>query len=277
MAYTLTYSSPIQGWVSFYSYYPEWILGMNNYLYTFKGGDLYRHNVNPARNTFYEQWWVKMGTPNLAFQPSTLKSVFNDAVLENKLFKTLQIEGDAAWDISTYTDYQSSSLMPSTYFEKKEGSYFSYIRNGSGINSAGINEGELESRTTVGIGRSYQVNISAFTTTVDFSISPLIAIPNTVNVGDPIYFSGPPYSILQYAGIITAININYPAGVNQIVINSSLGVPIPIPDPLFVIVKNQEVESHGIVGHYCVFDMASYYNTKIELFTLASDVMKSFP
>ena len=43
--YTLTYSESVKGWPSFYSYYPDFILGMNQYLYTFKGGNLYRHNT----------------------------------------------------------------------------------------------------------------------------------------------------------------------------------------------------------------------------------------
>jgi hypothetical protein len=50
MEYTLTYSQQTQGWPSFYSFNPDWIIGMNNFLYTFKGGDLYKHNVNNARN-----------------------------------------------------------------------------------------------------------------------------------------------------------------------------------------------------------------------------------
>ena len=33
--YTLTFSESVQGWPSFYSYNPDMILGMNQYLYTF--------------------------------------------------------------------------------------------------------------------------------------------------------------------------------------------------------------------------------------------------
>ena len=35
--YTLTYNEDSQGWPSFYSFYPEFIIGMNAYLYTFSG------------------------------------------------------------------------------------------------------------------------------------------------------------------------------------------------------------------------------------------------
>jgi len=51
--YTLTYDEGVQGFPSFYSYYPDFMIGMNNYFYTFNGGNLYRHNVNESRNNFY--------------------------------------------------------------------------------------------------------------------------------------------------------------------------------------------------------------------------------
>ena len=51
--YTLTYSPPAEGWPSFYSFEPEWIQGMNQYLYTFSGGNIFRHNTNEVRNNFY--------------------------------------------------------------------------------------------------------------------------------------------------------------------------------------------------------------------------------
>ena len=76
--YTLTYDDGVKGFPSFYTYYPDWIQGMNNYLYTFKGGNLYRHNTNEIRNNYYGEDFS-----------SILTSVFNDQPLENKLFKTL--------------------------------------------------------------------------------------------------------------------------------------------------------------------------------------------
>ena len=65
--YTLTYSESVNGWPSFYSYYPEWIIGMNQYLYSFNGGRLWRHNVNDNRNSYYGDTSVG----------STMKSVIN--------------------------------------------------------------------------------------------------------------------------------------------------------------------------------------------------------
>jgi len=152
--YTLTYSQQVQGWPSFYSFNPDWIIGMNNYLYTFKGGDLYRHNVNNSRNTFYEPWWVKVGNPSGAFVPTMLQSVFNTSPLENKLFKTINLEGDATWDIQLSTDLQYSGYIQDDWFEKKEASYYAFVRNNS--------IGELALRSMNGIGGSNQLQTILF-------------------------------------------------------------------------------------------------------------------
>ena len=41
--YTLTYSENSNGWPSFYSYMPEYLVGLNNYLYSFSGGNIFQH------------------------------------------------------------------------------------------------------------------------------------------------------------------------------------------------------------------------------------------
>lgn len=269
MEYTLSYSEAVAGWVSFYSYYPDWMIGMNQYFYTFKGGNLYRHNVGTSRNTFYQPWWTAMGDTAAAFTPASITSVFNTSPLENKLFKTINLEGDSVWDAVLETDLQYSGFISYKWFEKKEASYFAFIRN---------NEvGELAIRSTNGIGRSYAVNMAG--DTIDFSISPLIDIGTIISVGDYLYFSLPPYSTIDLAGSVTQINRNYPMGVNQLVIDTTIPntVPIPTQDAYYMYIKNSVAESHGVLGHYCVFKIDNYSTDKIELFAVESEVMKSFP
>jgi hypothetical protein len=271
MSYTLTYSEAVKGWVSFYSFDPDWIIGMNNYLYTFKGGDIYRHNVNETRNTFYEQWWEKVGTPSAAFTSSRIKSVINDSPLENKLFKTIVLEGDSTWSGSLVTDLQNSGEVQSGYFERKEASFFSFIRNNS--------SGELSIRSTSGIGRSKTVTPGA-STQINFSISPLISIGNMLSIGDSIYFSLPPiYNQIFFAGVVTNIIQNYMSDINRIVVNTTVPntVAITTQDPYILYTKNSIAESHGVLGHYCVFDFTNGSAGKIELFSVGSDVMKSYP
>jgi hypothetical protein len=84
-------------------------------------------------------------------------------------------------------------------------------------------------------------------------------------------------------GIVTAINIDLPSGVNQIVVNTQPSAPEPagaIPPgqtDYFMFIKNQIAESHGILGHYCEFKLTNTDTTATELFAVETDMMKSFP
>ena len=83
--YTLSYSESSKGWPSFYSFIPDFMIGMNSFFYSFKGGNIWRHNTNANRNEYY-------GVPGTQ-APSTITSVFNpEPTLSIKLFKTLSYE-----------------------------------------------------------------------------------------------------------------------------------------------------------------------------------------
>ena len=264
--YTLSYSNMVKGWVSFYSFIPEWMIGMNNYFYTFKGGDLYRHNVNENRNTFYSPWFVKIGDAAGAYTPSTLQSVFNTAPLENKLFKTINLEGDAKWGVTLETDLQYSGFIDANWFEKKEASFFAFVRNNS--------IGELALRSVNGIGRSNQVTGG---NVVKFAIG--ISIGSIISIGDLLYYSLPPYTTPVLAGKVTAISVDLANGINQLTINTTIPgtTPIPIQDAFFLYIKNSVAESHGVLGHYCTFNIENSSIDKVELFVVQTEVMKSFP
>ena len=262
--YTLTYDNGVQGFPSFYSYNPDWMIGMNNYFYTFNGGNLYRHNVNPIRNNFYGVQYT-----------STIKSVFNDLPLENKLFKTLNLEGDNTWETYMSTDIQDSGYIDSDWFEKKEQSWYAFVRN-IGTVPATISEYAL--RSLNGIGNSLSVVIATGIATINYPLT--MQVGNIISIGDMLYFALPPnYNDPLLAGEVTEINVNLRAGINQIVIDTTipLAAAISIQDPYFLYIKNSIAESHGVLGHYCVFDIENINTEKTELFAVESEVMKSFP
>ena len=270
---TLTYSPAVQGWPSFYSYNPDWMIGMNNYFYSFKGGNLYRHNSSNLRNTFYKQW-CEQNVPELdPFSPTTLKSVINDLPLENKLFKTMDLVGDAPWAATMTTDLQYSGFIDQNWFEKKEATWFAFVRN-SGTTPMSAPEYPL--RSVNGIGNSTSVVIGIGTAQINFSINPLIAIGTIISIGDIVYFS----SSAVGAGIVTNVVQDYVAGNNYIVIDTTpiwVTTVIPSQTEYFLFNKNSVAESHGVLGHYCLFELSNNYNTKVELFATESELMKSFP
>jgi hypothetical protein len=259
--YTLTYDGGSQGFPSFYSYNPDWMIGMNNYFYSFSEGNIYRHNTNATRNQYY-------GTN----YSSTLTSVFNDQPFDNKLFKTLALQGDDSWAATLTSDQQDSGYVESAWFEKKEGSYFAFIRN-AGTVPANIDEYAL--RSLNGLGTSSVVLIVGVVTTISFPTT--LFIGNIISVGDMMYFTNGSTPI--FAGEVTAVNQNIPAGINDIVIDTTsiATTPVPSQTEYFLYIKNAVAESHGILGHYGVFHLTNTNQSKIELFAVEAEVMKSFP
>ena len=257
---TLTYDNQAGGWPSFYSYFPDWMIGMNNYFYSFKEGNLYRHNTNEVRNNFYGVQYT-----------STVQSVFNESPLENKLFKTINIEGDSAWGVTLQTDIQDSGFIEAGWFEEKEASFYAFVRN-SGTVPAQTSEYVL--RSLNGIGSSLSIITADI---INFSLD--IQLDTMMSVGDMIYYLNGLNNTPLLAGQIEEININLRTGLNQINIDATItgAVPITEQELFFFYIKNSIAESHGVLGHYCVFDIVNTSTTKINLFAVESELMKSYP
>jgi len=246
---TLSYSPAVKGWPSFYSFIPEYTQGMNNYLYTFNNGQLYRHNTNTLRNNFYG---VQYNT--------TIKSVFNKGPLENKLFKTLILESDAPWSATLATDLPQVGSIADTYFEKKEGNYFAFIR----FLETDIN---LLMRYANGIANVTTVDATTpAATTLTFASS--VNIGSIISIGDMVYYGSTP----SLGGVVTALN-------GQVVtIDTTItGASAPSNGDFILYVKNTVAESHGVMGHYCEYELTNTSTSKVELFSVGSESMKSFP
>ena len=113
---TITYSTWTKGWTSFWSYVPDWMIGLNSSFYTFTEGKLYRHNDNTTRNNFYGVQY-----------PSTVTTVFNDEPMQMKVFKTISEDSNKPWKATIDTELNTAE-MDVSYFVEKEAEWFSYIR-----------------------------------------------------------------------------------------------------------------------------------------------------
>lgn len=266
--YTLTYSDKVKGWPSFYSFYPEKMIGMNQHLYSFSGGDIWKHNTNETRNNFYGV----QGT-------SIVSSVFNDQPLENKLFKTISLEADSAWLTNANTDIQANGLINKEWYVKKEGAWFSFIRS-NGPSGSSTDESQWELRSLNGIGQSTSVAGTALAPQVNFATS--IDIGNKLSTGDSMYFLQSPYTTPEFAGILSAITVDKKSStpVNRITIDASVSgvvTPIPIQDAIWMFIQNPIAESNGLLGHYMEFTLTNDDTTATELIAVKSEVMKSYP
>lgn len=248
MEYTLSFSEDSKGWTSFFSFMPEKMIGMNSYFYTFKGGNLYRHNSNDLRNNFYGVQYT-----------SKVKSVFN---LENgtvKNFKTISLNSDDTWDCKVVTDLDAGFISPS-YFSLKEGDYFGYIRRYASDNN-------LSMRSAQGIGNIATVN-STNPAAVVMSFS--FGVGSIISVGDVAYKNNA--GALLKLGDIVALSSN------SITINTTVtGGNIPSASDYVLCLKNSTAESYGARGYYMQFELENSNTSRVELFDVGSSIFKSYP
>jgi len=120
---TVSFDENTKGITSFHSYIPDWIASLNNRMYTIKEGQLNRHNDESVdRNNFY-------GTP----YSSIISTVFNENPSDDKIFKTVILEGNKPWKATLSTNY-TNGIINLSEFEQKESRYFAYIRKNEDIN-----------------------------------------------------------------------------------------------------------------------------------------------
>lgn len=265
MKYTLTYNKNVEGWTSFFSYHPEITLGMNGAFYSFKGGDLYKHNTNAKRNTFYQEWWNKVDgviAPNnstKSFEPSRVKSVFNDEPMTIKNFKTIATYGNSPWNCSVITDLSTGDI-DSGYFVEKEGNWFAYIRSLSGGDN-------LRLRSAQGVGSVNLVeNPGTSATVLNFTFN----IGTIVSIGDIAYINNA--GNIESIGPVTAISTK-----SFTVNNSNVLLSTPTNGDYILYIKNSVAESYGARGYYMQYELENGSDSRVELFSVKSNVFKSYP
>ena len=134
-------------------------------------------------------------------------------------------------------------------------------------------------RSANGIGKSESYTTTGNTTTLNFSTNPVVEIGSMISIGDYLYFSLPSYTTISLGGKVTNINVDLRTGINRLSIDTSISgtVPITIQDAYILYIKGSVAESHGLLGHYCIFTLINESTTSTELFAVESEVMKSYP
>jgi len=249
---TLSYSDGVKGWPSFYSFEPEYMTGMNSYFYSFKGGNLYRHNTNETRNTYYG-----------VFYPSSITGVFNIEPMTIKLFKTMSFESDAAWECTNLITDLGTGSMNNTDFIRKEGEWFTYIRE----KASTLN---FKLRSANGIGNLVSSAPSSTAGRINLTFD--VSVGSILSGHDDIYYVD---------AISGNVRVGHVTGINQATktIEVFFGITFPaIPNNVFVFFyKNVVAESHGARGYFMEFTLENDSTLPVELFSVGSNLMKSYP
>jgi len=251
---TITYAAANKGWTSFHSYFPEWMIGMNSNFYTFKGGNMWKHYNNNTRNNYYGSQYTSKVTP-----------IFNDTPTTSKMFKTIQLDSNSPWDTTITTD-MSTGFMDSTQYQLKEGDYYTYIRRVAGNT-------DLDLMSAQGIGDILTVTGASpgnITLTFNFNIGSIVA------VGDKLYRDN---AGIELIGTITGLT-----DTSIEMFPNPLAVPpvpptsvTPVIGDYVLYLKNAQSESYGARGYYMETLLENNSTSEVELFSISSEVFKSFP
>ena len=111
-AQTVAFSELLKKWTTFYSYIPSYYAKVNRQFFSFKDGDLYKHNNNSSRCNFY-------GSGTFA----SIDAVFNGEINAIKIYKSLSLERDNSfYSPSIKTELITSGVsIAGELFSEKEG------------------------------------------------------------------------------------------------------------------------------------------------------------
>lgn len=239
MQYTLSHSEKSEGWTSFWSYLPDGMIKISNRFYSIKNGQLYLHNEETdTPNTFY----------GVQF-PSKIKFYFNEANSEDKIFKTMVLEGNNAWDAIVKTNYTNSSITKSE-FNQRESRHFAYMRKNE-------NEDDLHGNSGQGIGVINSVSGNNIT---------FLFVSEFVSVGDKLYqLNDEAWEII---GTIEQVN--------GLVITVDSITNIPSPGLYSFSKKNSRIEGGEVRGYYMEVELTNSDEEKVELFAVNTNAIKSY-
>lgn len=212
---------------------------LNNRFYTIKDGQLYIHNDkdNLVRNNFY-------GVQHT----SKIKTVLNEVPGDDKIFKTLVLEGNRPWKADLKTNYTESTLK-STEFKEKESRQFAYLRKNEDAT-------DLHGHSAQGIG----VIVSNAGLTITF-----LHVSETVSIGDNLYqVNG---AVNELIGEITDIE-------NDVVTVDAI-TTAPANGFFAYAKKDSRIEGGEMRGYYLEVSLENEDTEAVELFAINSNAAKS--
>jgi hypothetical protein len=165
LPFTTAWDTDDSVWNTHYSFIPESIITVDDTLYTFKLGAMWRHSDESTKTRYYNTKYPSVIEVVSGYNPSMVKS-----------YEAISIEGTNSWDaVLTNTD-QSASISDTpvtisgvTYpfgeYEKKERNFYAYIPRDSSANTT------VGGEITVLSGSSEVYPLGAVTTSTMYTIS----------------------------------------------------------------------------------------------------------
>ncbi len=259
-----SFKEGVDGWNTRLTYKPEMGASLNNIYYTYKTGEIFKH-TNTTRSQFY-------GTSN----NTSVTTLLNDNPSKIKNFKTVLYEGDTGWQCTVSTNENNGFVYtgskgkwgnkPGTTpsARDKEGIYYGWIR--------GL---EIRPNDDLTVGAEFAMQgigncASAETIDAKFQIVFGRVINTSLQVGDIVYYVDG-NGDTQISGIVFSIL----ADRKTITLTPSDGGTLPEAFNFVFFVKDNEINTSGIIGYYAELTFTNPLQNKNELFAVGSEIFIS--
>ena len=248
---TIAYDMEDRVWNTRYSYLPEAYEHLDNFLYTFKGGAMYRHTESaPAlRNTFYGSGYVSS---------IKLVSAFNNSMV--KTAEAFSIEGNSPWAFKFSLSGQTARdtiTVSAGSLSLKEGMYYANVPRLNASSSQAVSN-----RTVIG----YVTATGTWASGVTLTIGNPIATPFQVSGNSFIGALTSSTTTTIYNGTNGYATIQA-SGTNTILLGNLSGSPISIPTGTILVADSRaSIDGDPVRGPFFIIDATNNINTPIEAY-----------
>ncbi len=246
---TIAYDMEDKVWNTRYSYLPEAYEHLDNFLYTFKGGLMYRHTDAANRNEFY-------GSQAL----SSIKfiSAFNNSMV--KTAEAFSIEGNSPWSFKFTVSGQTSRETFTTSaanLSLREGMYYGNVLRLNASSSQAVSN-----RAVIG----YVTATGTWASGVTLTIGNPIATPFQVSGNSFIGALTSGTSTTIYNGTNGYATIQA-SGTNTILLGNLSGAPITVPTGTILVADSRaSIDGDPVRGAFFIIDVTNSTNTPIEAY-----------
>ena len=248
-SFTVAYDTGSSVWNTRYSYIPENITCIDDVLYTFKSGTMYKHHEGASRSTYYGSSDGSMVEVIAALNASMVKS-----------YEALSIEGTAAWDTVVSNTDQSASILDTDY-EERERNWYAYVPRDSSANTGTTTITSLSGSSEVfalGAVESVSGSDIEFTSDISYMTFPMDAILYKV-VGS---------TLVSITNTIASVS-------NSTTIVCGSAVSGVIDGDEIVAIANGAIEGDQMRDYYMKINLTNESTGEIELYAINAVFTKS--
>jgi hypothetical protein len=249
--FTVSYDVNNSVWNTFYSYRPESIVSVDDTLFTFFAGVMYKHSDAANRATYY-------GNPYNA----VVEVISNQNPSMVKSYESISLEGTNAWAAEVSNTDQSTSILAAD-FSQRERNFYAYVPRDSSANTG--------TATITSLSGSSEVFVLGNVATGGVSGS---TITFTTPVGDvPFPMGGSLYKVSGATLVSLSLTVSSISGNKQVTASGSV-VGVNNGDTI-VVIGNGAIEGDQIRDYYAKIKLTNTSTSQVELYAVNAVFAKS--